>query len=84
MLHRAQNELQIDLSKSFVIGDKISDIQTGNNAGSTSILVLTGYGKNQVDLIREQNVTVEYIADDLYDAVQHIKNLVNRKSLSLS
>jgi D-glycero-D-manno-heptose 1,7-bisphosphate phosphatase len=84
MLRRAQEELRIDLSKSFVIGDKISDIQTGNNAGSASILVLTGYGKNQADLVREQNVAVEYIARDLYDAVQHIKSLINRKSLSLS
>jgi D-glycero-D-manno-heptose 1,7-bisphosphate phosphatase len=84
MLERAQKEFNIDLAKSFVIGDKISDIQTGNNAGSRSILVLTGHGKDQVNLVREQNVSVEYIANDLYDAVQHIKKLLAKEQSTLS
>jgi D-glycero-D-manno-heptose 1,7-bisphosphate phosphatase len=84
MLTRAQKKFQIDLSKSFVIGDKISDIQTGNNAGSKPILVLTGYGKEQASIIREQEIPVEYIATDLYDAVQFIKRSLVQEQSSIS
>lgn len=41
---RAKNELNIDLEKSFVIGDMTSDIQFGKNAGCKTILVKTGAG----------------------------------------
>ncbi|MFI5251371.1 MAG: D-glycero-alpha-D-manno-heptose-1,7-bisphosphate 7-phosphatase [Bacteroidota bacterium] len=84
MLLRAQKEFQLDLTRSFVIGDKISDIQTGNNAGAVSILVLTGYGKNQVNLLTGLNGHAEYIATDLMDALNHIKQLLSSTLLSRS
>lgn len=44
MLLQAKRELDIDLEKSYFIGDKTRDIQTGKNAGCKTVLVLTGYG----------------------------------------
>lgn len=44
MLQQAAEDLGIDLASSFMIGDKLSDIEAGINAGCTSLLVLTGYG----------------------------------------
>jgi D-glycero-D-manno-heptose 1,7-bisphosphate phosphatase len=44
MLHQAAEELDIDLASSFMIGDKLGDIEAGLNAGCTSLMVLTGYG----------------------------------------
>lgn len=44
MLHQAAQDLDIDLSSSFMIGDKLGDIEAGLNAGCTSLMVLTGYG----------------------------------------
>jgi len=41
---RAAEELGIDLQRSFMVGDKIADIEAGENAGCQPILVLTGYG----------------------------------------
>ena len=73
MLTKAQNEFNIDLKKSFVIGDRAIDIQTGNNAGATSILVLTGYGKEEQRLLRQHDARADYIAENLYDAVQYVK-----------
>lgn len=35
----------IDLSNSFFVGDRITDIETGRNAGCRTILVLTGAGE---------------------------------------
>ncbi len=45
-LFDARNEFGIDLARSFMVGDKESDLQCGWNAGvKKSILVRTGYGK---------------------------------------
>lgn len=38
MIHQAAQELTIDIANSFIIGDKLSDIQTGHNAGMKGIL----------------------------------------------
>lgn len=46
MLLQAAREHDIDLQKSFMIGDKLADIEAGEAAGCQSILVLTGYGEN--------------------------------------
>ncbi|GFO54682.1 D,D-heptose 1,7-bisphosphate phosphatase [Geomonas sp. Red276] len=44
MLQQAAGELGIDLASSFMVGDKVGDVQAGIAAGCTSLLVLTGYG----------------------------------------
>lgn len=44
-LFDARDEFAIDLSHSYIIGDKLIDLQSGWNAGvKTSLLVRTGYG----------------------------------------
>ena len=44
-LFDARDEFGIDLSESFMVGDKLSDLECGWNAGvKRSILVRTGYG----------------------------------------
>jgi D-glycero-D-manno-heptose 1,7-bisphosphate phosphatase len=44
-LFDARDEFGLDLSRSYMIGDKLSDLQCGWNAGvRKSILVRTGYG----------------------------------------
>lgn len=44
-LFDARDEFGLDLSRSYVIGDKLSDLECGWNAGvAQSILVRTGYG----------------------------------------
>jgi D-glycero-D-manno-heptose 1,7-bisphosphate phosphatase len=44
MLQQAERELDVDLSRSYVIGDTYSDIEMAWNAGARGALVLTGYG----------------------------------------
>ena len=45
MLLQAARDHDIDLEKSFMVGDKLADIEAGKRAGCKSILVLTGYGE---------------------------------------
>lgn len=66
-LKGAEKEFKINLVKSFVIGDKKSDIETGKNAGCKTIHVLTGYGIKHKD-----EVNPDYTARDLVDAAQWI------------
>ncbi|MDT8445007.1 MAG: D-glycero-beta-D-manno-heptose 1,7-bisphosphate 7-phosphatase [Desulfuromonadales bacterium] len=46
MLLQAAEDYNIDLSRSFMIGDKLADIEAAERAGCTPILVLTGYGND--------------------------------------
>jgi D-glycero-D-manno-heptose 1,7-bisphosphate phosphatase len=71
-LFDARDEFQIDLSQSYVIGDKLSDLQCGWNAGvKKSILVRTGYGKEleQTDGI---SLAAAIVVDDLAAAAAWI------------
>lgn len=82
MLLRAAREFDVDLSKSFVIGDRMIDVQTAINVGATSILVLTGYGREELKLCKERDVHIDYVAENLYDAIQHVKESVQREQPS--
>lgn len=44
LLLQAAADLGLDLQQSFMIGDKLADIEAAENAGCQPILVLTGYG----------------------------------------
>jgi len=77
MIEQAQREFPVDLKRSFVIGDRLADIQLGNNAGIPSILVLTGYGKTELEICRNKHATIEHVANDLYDAMLYIKKRVS-------
>ncbi len=46
MLLKAAEDLNIDLRHSFMIGDKLADIEAGYAAGCSTYLVKTGYGKD--------------------------------------
>jgi len=46
LLLRAAKELELDIPASYMLGDSLSDLLAGENAGCReSILVLTGYGE---------------------------------------
>jgi D-glycero-D-manno-heptose 1,7-bisphosphate phosphatase len=47
LLLRAARELGLDLSRSWMIGDALTDLQAGQAAGARSVLVLTGRGADQ-------------------------------------
>lgn len=62
MLLRAARDLDLDIPASWMVGDMISDILAGRNAGCRgSILVRTGYGADATDAIE----AADHVADDL-------------------
>jgi histidinol-phosphate phosphatase family protein len=70
LFEQAKKHYNIDYEKSWVIGDKSSDIQAGINIGARTILVRTGYGGREDG---EMLARPDYIAADLYEAVEIIK-----------
>ncbi len=45
MLEQAARELEIDLGSSWMVGDKLVDLEAGLAAGCRPVLVRTGYGR---------------------------------------
>ncbi|HEV8593701.1 MAG TPA: HAD family hydrolase [Pyrinomonadaceae bacterium] len=69
MIEDACQDLDIDLTDSWMVGDKRLDVETGYNAGIKTSLVLTGYGKTHVDMLER---FPDIIAANLLDAAKRI------------
>ena len=69
MLVDAQNKYNIDLEKSWMIGDKETDIEAANLAGiNNTILLRSGH------LINESDSKSKFITDSIRDSINLIKN----------
>ena len=75
LLKRASKDHGIDLAASYVVGDKVTDIEFAHRVGAKAILVLTGYGKDELKKINDTTgENPEFVARDLFDAVKWIMN----------
>ncbi len=73
LLLRASDEMGIDLRASYLIGDSIRDVESGHRVGATTVLVLTGYGKGELEHRSDGwNVRPDHVAADLLEAVEWI------------
>ena len=73
LVEQASEELGLDPKKSFVVGDRWSDIKTAANCGAKSVLVRTGYGRGDEAYIGPQmEIQPDMKCDDLLDAVEWI------------
>ena len=72
MLLEGQAELGIDLGCSFMVGDRYTDIHAGKAAGVTTVLVLTGDGREQLRRHKNETVQPDLVAEDLAEAVDLI------------
>src|SRR5215510_12367703 len=69
LLEAASRDHDIDLAHSFVVGDKASDINLATNAGASSALVLTGYGRETLKHPDRGPLDPTFVAENLLDAV---------------
>jgi len=73
LIKKAKAELDIDMETSYVIGDRLLDIEFAHNANLPGILVLTGYGKGESKYsMPHKSITPAYVAENLLRAVQWI------------
>ena len=75
LLLSAAKDLSIDLSHSIMIGDALTDIHAGQQAGvATSILVLTGRGAEQSELPAAKSISGLSIFPSLYSVITRMLN----------
>lgn len=73
MLFKAASQLNINLKRSFMVGDMPTDIQAGNTAGCKTIFVLSGLGKKMIKkLEKPKNIKPDFIVRNLFSAIQKI------------
>ena len=66
MLLRAAQEHDLDLARSWMVGDKAIDLEAGHRAGCKAALVRTGYGQE------EDASLADLVAPDLAQAIDLI------------
>jgi D-glycero-D-manno-heptose 1,7-bisphosphate phosphatase len=71
MLFEAANDFKIDLTQSFMIGDRPSDIEAGQLAGCQTILVQRGTIHNGGDWV---SIKPDFNARNLYEGALFIKS----------
>jgi D-glycero-D-manno-heptose 1,7-bisphosphate phosphatase len=64
LLRRAAEDLDLDLSRSFTIGDRWQDVEAGLAAGTRNVLVRTGYGRSE-EQDKPPIQSADAIVDDL-------------------
>jgi histidinol phosphatase-like enzyme len=71
MIEQAAADLDLDVARSFVVGDKWLDVGLANQAGARGILVRTGYGADSADA-PPPGVRAERVVATLGDAADYI------------
>lgn len=71
MLKKAAADLGLDLTRSFVVGDKLHDLEAGHAVGAHGVLVRTGYGRKD-EALPDRRVQPAAIVDNLMGAVSWI------------
>jgi D-glycero-D-manno-heptose 1,7-bisphosphate phosphatase len=71
-LYRAARDLGIHLGRSFLVGDKISDLEAGFAAGCNTILVRTGYGRDSERQLLHRKHQPDHVAENILEAAHWI------------
>ncbi len=79
MILDAKRDFDIDLNGSYMIGDAVSDMKCGENAGLINILVETGYGKMAKRKCLDEKLKIDFIASNLKEAVEFIQKNAEKR-----
>ncbi len=76
MLLQAQKDYDLDLKKSYMIGDRYKDVQFGQANGLKSIMVLTGYGLGEYTYEKKNWLKQpDYICQNVLEAAHIIQKV---------
>jgi D-glycero-D-manno-heptose 1,7-bisphosphate phosphatase len=80
LILQAARELDLNLERSYMVGDRWLDVNCGRAAGTQSVLVRTGYGRTEELLRRPPDQEPTPIADNLIEAVGWILGRPRRRA----
>ena len=73
LMLQAAAELGLDLALSYLVGDRWSDLKAAAACGAKGVLVLTGYGRGDLEYIGpRQSLRPHYVAENLREAAAWI------------
>ena len=73
LIEKAAQELGLDLSRAYVVGDRFTDLQLAKNINAKGVLVLTGYGRGEhLYYLPRLGLKPDLVAEDLFEAAQKI------------
>ena len=72
MLYQAAREHNIDLERSYVIGDKTMDIEMAKSVGARGALVLTGFGRDSIRRFEGKALQPDLISENVLEAIKTI------------
>jgi D,D-heptose 1,7-bisphosphate phosphatase len=72
LVFKAAEELNIDLSKSYFVGDSVSDIECGFNSNLKTVLVNYENDKGKIISLKNTNKTPTFIVDNFLNACNSI------------
>lgn len=74
LFHRAEEFYRVDKGHSYMVGDKLLDVEAGHRYGVKSVLVGTGYGKELYSCLtaEERKLAFDHYAPDLLAAADWI------------
>lgn len=73
MIEEAVEKYNIDLSKSYMVGDSTMDLEMARNAGIKSVLVNTGFAGNDGKYDRSCDIEAENLLDAVTKIIQDFK-----------
>jgi D-glycero-D-manno-heptose 1,7-bisphosphate phosphatase len=75
LIDRAREVFDIEMSSSYVVGDRHVDIELASRLNLKGVLVKTGYGLGEIEyIIPKKRLKPHHVAEDLLDAVKWILN----------
>jgi D-glycero-D-manno-heptose 1,7-bisphosphate phosphatase len=77
MILEAANDFNIDLKKSFFVGDKTSDIICGLSAGLNSILIRNTISEAELIELKNSQNSPNFISDNFLDTLQYIESNID-------
>ncbi len=66
------DDQSLDKNRSYVVGDKSTDVELAHNIGGKGVLVRTGYGEQVLDGTYQWPVKPDYIASEITEAIDWI------------
>lgn len=67
LLEQAADNLALALRESVMVGDKLTDVATGHGARASSVLVRTGYGREEEQRLSSLKCPPDRVCDDLLE-----------------
>lgn len=74
LIFEAARELHLDLSKSYFVGDKASDVLCGYNAGLKTVLIKSSNYNDEINILIKENKSPNFVAANFSEATNFIHN----------